>query len=111
MSPEKRPDLAIAVAKRAGMRLTVAAKIDETEREYFERDIRPLLDHPLIEFVGEVDQPRKLELLRGARALLVPIDWPEPFGPVMIEAMASGPPLASRHCGADPECGSDGRAG
>jgi len=111
MSPEKRPDLAIAVAKRAGMRLTVAAKIDKTDREYFERDIRPLLDHPLIEFIGEVDQPRKLELLRGARALLFPIDWPEPFGLVMIEAMACGTPVVARPCGAVPEIVTDGRTG
>jgi glycosyltransferase involved in cell wall biosynthesis len=111
MSPEKRPDLAIAVAKRAGMRLTVAAKIDETEREYFERNIRPLLDHPLIEFIGEVDQSRKLELLREARALLFPIDWPEPFGLVMIEAMACGTPVVARPCGAVPEIVTDGRTG
>jgi len=111
MSPEKRPDLAIAVAKRAGIKLKVAAKIDETERDYFERDIRPLLDHPLIEFVGEVDQARKLELLAGARALLFPIDWPEPFGLVMIEAMACGTPVVARPCGAVPEIVTHERTG
>jgi glycosyltransferase involved in cell wall biosynthesis len=111
MSPEKRPDLAIAVAKRAGIRLKIAAKIDETERDYFERDIRPLLDHPLIEFVGEVDMARKLELLGKARALLFPIDWPEPFGLVMIEAMACGTPVVARPFGAVPEIVTHERTG
>ena len=103
ISPEKRPDLAIEVAKRAGMKLTMAAKIDPTEKDYFEREIRPLLDHPLIEFVGEVDLRQKVELLSRARALLFPIDWPEPFGLVMIEAMACGTPVITRPFGAVPE--------
>jgi glycosyltransferase involved in cell wall biosynthesis len=103
ISREKRPDLAIEIAKRAGMKLTMAAKIDSTDRDYFERDIRPLLDHPLIDFVGEVDHQRKVELLTRARALLFPIDWPEPFGLVMIEAMACGTPVVTRPCGAVPE--------
>jgi glycosyltransferase involved in cell wall biosynthesis len=111
MSPEKRPDLAIAVAKRAGLKLVIAAKIDETEREHFERDIRPLLDHPLIEFVGEVDMARKVALLGRSRALLFPIDWPEPFGLVMIEAMACGTPVVARPCGAVPEIVTPGRTG
>ena|SRR5438874_2015524 len=111
MSPEKRPDLAIEVAKRAGMKLTIAAKIDPTEKEYFERDIRPLLDHPLIDFVGEVDHQRKVELLIRARALLFPIDWPEPFGLVMIEAMACGTPVVTRPCGAVPEIVAHERTG
>jgi glycosyltransferase involved in cell wall biosynthesis len=103
ISPEKRPDLAIEVATRAGMTLTMAAKIDATDKDYFERDIRPLLDHPLINFVGEVDHKQKVELLTRARALLFPIDWPEPFGLVMIEAMACGTPVVTRPCGAVPE--------
>jgi len=103
MSREKRPDLAIEVAKRAGMKLTMAAKIDPTDKDYFEREIRPLLDHPLIEFIGEVDLQQKVELLGRARALLFPIDWPEPFGLVMIEAMACGTPVVTRPFGAVPE--------
>jgi glycosyltransferase involved in cell wall biosynthesis len=111
ISPEKRPDLAIEVAKRAGMKLTIAAKIDPTEKDYFEREIRPLLGHPLIDFVGEVDHRRKVELLGRARALLFPIDWPEPFGLVMIEAMACGTPVVTRPCGAVPEIVAHGRTG
>ena len=111
ISPEKRPDLAIEVAKRAGMKLTMAAKVDPTEKDYFERDIRPLLDHPLIDFVGELDHQRQVELLTRARALLFPIDWPEPFGLAMIEAMACGTPVVTRPCGAVPEIVADGRTG
>jgi glycosyltransferase involved in cell wall biosynthesis len=111
ISPEKRPDLAIEVAKRAGMKLTMAAKIDPTEKDYFERDIRPLLDHPLINFVGELDHQRKVELLTRARGLLFPIDWPEPFGLVMIEAMACGTPVVTRPRGAVPEIVAHERTG
>jgi glycosyltransferase involved in cell wall biosynthesis len=111
MSREKRPDLAIEVAKRAGMKLTMAAKIDPTDKDYFERDIRPLLDHPLIDFVGELDHQRKVQLLARARALLFPIDWPEPFGLVMIEAMACGTPVVTRPCGAVPEIVAHERTG
>jgi glycosyltransferase involved in cell wall biosynthesis len=111
MSREKRPDLAIEVAKRAGMKLTMAAKIDPSDRDYFERDIRPLLDHPLIEFVGELDHERKVQLLTRVRALLFPIDWPEPFGLVMIEAMACGTPVVARPCGAVPEIVAHERTG
>jgi glycosyltransferase involved in cell wall biosynthesis len=111
MSREKRPDLAIEIAKRVGMKLTMAAKVDATDKEYFERDIRPLLDHPLIDFVGEVDHKRKVELLSRARALLFPIDWPEPFGLAMIEAMACGTPVVTRPCGAVPEIIAHGRTG
>jgi glycosyltransferase involved in cell wall biosynthesis len=111
MSPEKRPDLAIEVATRAGIPLTIAAKIDESEREYFESEIRPRLDHPLVEFVGEVDMSRKVALISRSRALLFPIDWPEPFGLVMIEAMACGTPVVARPYGAVPEIVTDGRTG
>jgi glycosyltransferase involved in cell wall biosynthesis len=103
ISPEKGPDRAVAVAQEAGIPLKIAAKVDDADRAYFERDIRPLLDDPLIEFIGEVDLGRKMELLGGARALIFPIDWPEPFGLVMIEAMACGTPVVARPRGAVPE--------
>ena len=93
IAPEKRPDRAIAIAKRAGMRLRIAAKVDAVDRAYFRDEIRPLLDHPLVEFVGEIGDADKSAFLGNARALLFPIDWPEPFGLVMIEAMACGTPL------------------
>ncbi|HET8576807.1 MAG TPA: glycosyltransferase family 4 protein [Methylomirabilota bacterium] len=96
IAPEKRPDLAIAVATRAGIPLKIAAKIDPVDRAYFERDIRPLLGHPLVEFVGEVNDAERAHFLGGALALLFPIDWPEPFGLVMIEALACGTPVVAR---------------
>lgn len=103
ISPEKRPDRAIAIAVRAGMPLRIAAKVDMADREYFERCIRPLLDHPLIEFMGEINDTDKAEFLGNAHALLFPIDWPEPFGLVMIEAMACGTPIVAWRCGSVPE--------
>ena len=103
LSPEKQPDVAIEVAKRAGVPLRIAAKIDAADRDYFERVVVPLLDHPLVEFVGEIGDSDKATFLRGARALLFPIDWPEPFGLVMIEAMACGTPVIARPCGSVPE--------
>jgi glycosyltransferase involved in cell wall biosynthesis len=111
ISPEKRPDLAIAVARRLGLRIKLGAKIDESNPEYFERAIRPLLDHPDVEFLGEVDEPGKREMLAGALALMFPIDWPEPFGLVMIEAMATGTPVITRPFGAVPEVVKDGETG
>ncbi|HET8587167.1 MAG TPA: glycosyltransferase family 4 protein, partial [Candidatus Limnocylindria bacterium] len=86
ISPEKRVDRAIEIARQTGMRIKIAAKIGEQDGEYFEDRVAPLLDDPLVEFVGEVDDAEKPRLLSGARALLMPIDWPEPFGLVMIEA-------------------------
>jgi glycosyltransferase involved in cell wall biosynthesis len=111
LSPEKQPDVAIGVAKRIGMPLRITAKIDEIDREYVERVVKPLLDDPLIEFIGEVEDERKAAFLGGARALLFPIDWPEPFGLVMIEAMACGTPVIARPCGSVPEVVEDGRTG
>jgi glycosyltransferase involved in cell wall biosynthesis len=111
ISREKRPDSAIRVACRAGVPLRIAAKIDRVDREYFETTVRPLLDHPLIEFLGEVNEQQKRVLLSNALALLFPIDWPEPFGLVMIEALASGTPVIARPCGSVPEVLRDGETG
>jgi glycosyltransferase involved in cell wall biosynthesis len=103
ISPEKRADRAIAVAIRSGCRLKIAAKIDGVDQAYFHDRIEPLLDHPLIEFVGEIGDAEKSEFLGNAKALLFPIDWPEPFGLVMIEAMACGTPVIAWNCGSVPE--------
>ena len=111
ISPEKGPDRAIEVAKRAGIPLKIAAKVDAVDREYFDHAIRPIFDHPLIEFLGEVNDSEKEELLGGARALLFPIDWPEPFGLVMIEAMATGTPVVAFRCGSVPEVIDHGLSG
>ena len=111
ISPEKRPDLAIAIAKRLAMPLKIAAKVDPKDRAYFESEIRPMLDDPLIEFVGEIDDRSKAKFLGGAMALLFPIDWPEPFGLVVIEAMACGTPVVARPCGSVPELIEAGRTG
>ena len=111
ISPEKGPDRAIAIAKRLGMPLKIAAKVDQADAAYFQDQIQPLLDHPLIEFLGEVGGEQKSALLGGAKALLFPIDWPEPFGLVMIEAMACGTPVIAYHCGSVPEVVEDGVTG
>jgi glycosyltransferase involved in cell wall biosynthesis len=103
ISPEKRPDVAISIARRAGIPLKIAAKVDSVDREYFETRIAPLLDHPLIDYIGEIGDGRKSEFLGNARALLFPIDWPEPFGLVMIEAMACGTPVIAWNRGSVPE--------
>lgn len=111
ISPEKRPDSAIAVAKAAGMPLKIAAKVDPVDREYFADLIRPLLNHPLVEYLGEVNDARKGELLRGASALLFPVDWPEPFGLILIEALACGTPIVARCRGSVPEIVREGVTG
>ncbi len=103
ISPEKRPDRAIEIAKRVGMKLKIAAKVDAADAAYFKTVIEPLLDHPLIEFIGEIGDEQKSAFLGGARALLFPIDWPEPFGLVMIEALACGAPVIAYRCGSVPE--------
>jgi glycosyltransferase involved in cell wall biosynthesis len=111
ISREKRTDLAIEVAKRAGLPLKIAAKVDAADRVYFEQEIRPLFDHPLIEFVGEIGDDAKAAFLGDALALLFPIDWPEPFGLVMIEALACGTPVIARPTGSVPEILVPGRTG
>ncbi len=110
ISKEKRPDLAVEVAKKVGIPLKIAGKIDPFDRSYFAKEIEPLLDHPLIEFVGELGDERT-DFLGNALALLFPIDWPEPFGLVMIEAMACGTPVIARPCGSVPEVVQHGRNG
>lgn len=111
ISPEKRVDRAIEIAKACGTRLRIAAKVDEADRRYFEQQIRPRLDDPLVEFVGEIDERQKNEFIGRARALLFPIDWPEPFGLVMIEAFACGTPVIAFRCGSVPEVMVDGVTG
>jgi glycosyltransferase involved in cell wall biosynthesis len=111
LSPEKRVDRAIEIAERAGRELVIAAKIDKADHEYFETRIRPLLNRPHVRFVGEVGDTGKIDLLCGAAALLFPIDWPEPFGLAMIEAMACGTPVIAWGCGSVPEIVDDGVTG
>src|SRR5204862_6995356 len=111
ISPEKRPDRAIAIARAAGMPLKIAAKIDPVDRDYFGVTIAPLLRDPLIEFIGEIDEREKRRFLGAAAALLFPIDWPEPFGLVLIEAMAAGTPVIAFGRGSVPEIIEDGITG
>jgi len=111
ISPEKRPDRAIEIAKRTGIPLKIAAKVDKADEEYFETQIKHLLDHPLIEFIGEISDDQKEEFLGNALALLFPIDWPEPFGIVMIEALATGTPVIAFNYGSVPEIIEHGKTG
>jgi glycosyltransferase involved in cell wall biosynthesis len=111
ISPEKRVDRAIRIALRTGMPLLIAAKVDKVDREYFDTVIAPLLRSELIEYIGEVGDIEKGALLGGASALLFPIAWPEPFGLVMIEAMACGTPTIAYRCGSVPEVMQHGRTG
>jgi glycosyltransferase involved in cell wall biosynthesis len=109
--PEKGVDQAIAIAIRSGMKLKIAAKVDRVDVDYFERKIKPLLNHPLVEFMGEIGHREKADFLGNAAALLFPINWPEPFGLVMIEAMACGTPVIAYPYGSVPEIIPDGVCG
>jgi glycosyltransferase involved in cell wall biosynthesis len=111
ISPEKRADRAIEIAKACGMPLRIAAKVDNLDRAYFESTIEPLLDDPLVTFVGEIGEADKNDFIGNARALLMPIDWPEPFGLVMIEAMACGTPVIAYGHGSVPEIIDEGVTG
>jgi glycosyltransferase involved in cell wall biosynthesis len=111
MSPEKGPERAIRIARACGIKLLMAAKVDKADQAYFETVIRPMLDGPGVEIVGEINESQKADFLGGAHALLAPIDWPEPFGLVMIEAMACGTPVIAMNCGAVPEIVEDGVSG
>jgi glycosyltransferase involved in cell wall biosynthesis len=111
ISPEKRVDRAIEIAKKVGLPLRIAAKVDKADTDYFKSEIEPLLDDPLIEFIGEINEEQKSEFLGNARALLFPIDWPEPFGLVMIEAMATGTPVVAFRGGSVDEVIDEGETG
>lgn len=103
ISPEKRVDRAIEIARRAGIKLLIAAKVDKVDREYFTSTIEPLLEGPGVTYLGEINETEKARLLGGARALLFPIDWPEPFGMVVIEALSCGTPVIAWREGSVPE--------
>jgi glycosyltransferase involved in cell wall biosynthesis len=111
ISPEKRPDRAIRIARAAGIPLKIAAKVDKVDEEYFRREILPLIDGSSVEFIGEINEQEKTKFLGEAAALLFPVDWPEPFGLVMIEAMACGTPVLAFRCGSISEVIEDGVTG
>src|SRR3954468_4194752 len=111
IAPEKGVDRAIRIAIRCGVPLKIAAKIDRADQEYYEEIIHPLLDHPLVDYIGEIGDDEKSDFLSGALGLLVPIDWPEPFGLVMIEAMACGTPVIAYNRGSVPEVIDEGVSG
>ena len=111
ISPEKRVDRAIEIAKQVQTPLKIAAKVDPVDKDYFDSVINPLLRDPLVEFVGEIGKVEKEDFLGNAYALLFPIDWPEPFGLVMVEAMACGTPVIAYCCGAVPEVIGEGHTG
>ncbi|HEU5348458.1 MAG TPA: glycosyltransferase family 4 protein [Ktedonobacterales bacterium] len=111
IAAEKGPDRAIRIAKRVGIPLKIAAKVDPAEQKYFEDVIKPMLDDPLIEYLGPVDERRKCDLMGNALALLMPISWPEPFGMVFIESLACGTPVLTCPYGSVPELLQDGVTG
>ena len=111
ISPEKGVDKAIRIAGRAGMKLKIAAKVDRLDADYFNEQIKPLFAAPHVEYIGEINEDQKPEFLSGATALMFPIDWPEPFGLVMIEAMACGTPVIAYKRGSVPEVLEDGLTG
>lgn len=111
ISPEKRPDWAIEIARRAGVPLVIAAKVDKADRPYYKSRIKPLLKGPLVEFLGEIGEDQKEAFLGDATALLFPADWPEPFGLAMIEAMANGTPVIAFRRGSIPEVVDHGATG
>src|SRR5271157_1600508 len=111
ISPEKRPDRAIRIARRAGIPLKIAAKVDRADQDYFRNEILPLIDGPGVEFIGEINEREKTKFLGEAGALLFRVDWPEPFGLVMIEAMACGTPVLAFRCGSVAEVIEDGITG
>ena len=104
-------DRAIEISKRTEVPLLIAAKVDRVDEQYFQRVIRPLLNHPLLTFIGEIGESQKEEFLGNAMALLVPVNWPEPFGLVMIEAMACGTPVLAFRRGSVPEVVDEGESG
>ena len=110
ISPEKGPDRAIAIARSAGLPLKIAAKVDKADEDYF-RVVASMLNEPRVEFIGEINEDEKTEFLGQAAALLFPAQWPEPFGVVMIEAMACGTPVLAFRCGSVPEIVDDGHTG
>jgi len=112
IAPEKGVDRAIKIATRCGIPLKIAAKVDRSDQEYYDEIIRPMIDYnPLVEYIGEIGDAEKSDFLSGAIGLLVPIDWPEPFGIVMIEAMACGTPVVAYNRGSVPEIIDDGMTG
>jgi len=111
ISPEKRPDRAITIARACGLPLKIAAKIDKADEDYFGKVVRPLLAQPGVEYIGEINEQCKTEFLGQASALLFPIDWPEPFGLVVVEAMACGTPVLAFRCGSVPEIIDEGVSG
>jgi glycosyltransferase involved in cell wall biosynthesis len=111
IADEKRPNHAIELAKRVGLPLRIAAKVDPADRAYFQSHIEPLLDHPLVEYVGEITDAEKDDFLGDALALVAPYDWPEPFGLVLIEALACGTPVLAYRRGSIPEVLQDGVTG
>jgi glycosyltransferase involved in cell wall biosynthesis len=111
IAPEKRVETAIRIAEHCGITLKIAAKIDRADRDYYEETIKPMMSSPYVNYIGEINDGQKAEFLGGAKALLVPIDWPEPFGLVMIEAMACGTPVIAFNRGSVPEVIEDGLTG